>query len=63
MPDRSPRSGKPAKVNHDNSVPIGIPLAAVIAVLFLFGSTFFNSGQKSFDVAAPRLSTELPTHR
>jgi hypothetical protein len=43
-------------------MPIGIPLAAVIAVLFLFGSTFFNSGQKSFDVAAARLSTELATH-
>ena len=62
MPDRSPgletREGQ-----SDNSVPVGIPLAAVIAILFLFGSSFFNSGQKSFDVAAPRLSTELPTHR
>ena len=61
MPDQSPstqtREGQP-----DKSIPIGIPLAAVIAVLFLFGSTFFNSGQKSFDVAAPRLSTETPTH-
>jgi hypothetical protein len=61
MPDQSPstqtREGQP-----DNSIPIGIPLAAVIAVLFLFGSTFFNSGQKTFDVAAPRLGTETPTH-
>ena len=60
MPDQSPstqtREGQP-----DNSIPIGIPLAAVIAVLFLFGSTLFNSGQKSFDVA-PRLSTELQAH-
>ena len=62
MPDRSPRS-ETREGQSDNSVPIGIPLASLIAVLFLFGSTFFNSGQKSFDVAAPRLSTELPTHR
>jgi hypothetical protein len=61
MPDRSPsaetREGQP-----DNSLPIGIPLAAVIAIVFLFGSTVFNSDHKSFDVAAPRLSTESPTH-
>ena len=41
MPDRSPsaetREGQP-----DNSLPIGIPLAAVIAIVFLFGSTVFK---------------------
>ena len=61
MPYQSPstqtREGQPG-----NSIPIGIPLAAVIAVLFLFGSTFFNSGQKSFDVATTWLSKEAPTH-
>jgi hypothetical protein len=61
MPDRSP-SSQTHEGQHDNPMPIGIPLAAAIAVLFLFGSTFFNSGQKSFDVAAERLSSELPTH-
>ena len=60
MPDRSPGSDTR---QSGNSVPIGIPLAAVIAILFLFGSSFFNSGQKSFDMAAPRLSTELSTQR
>ena len=63
MPDRSPPSIPIREGQSDNSVPIGIPLAAVIAVLFLFGSSFFNPGQKSFDVAATRLSAELPTHR
>ena len=62
MPDRSPGSDT-REGQSGNSVPVGIPLAAVIATLFLFGSSFFNSGQKSFDVAAPRLSTELSTHR
>ena len=61
MPDRSP-STETREGQSDNSIPIGIPLAAVIAVLFLFGSTFFNSGQKSEDVSAARLSTELPVH-
>ena len=62
MPDRSPGS-ETREGQSDDSVPVGSPLAAVIAILFLFGSSFFNSGEKSFDVAAPRLSTELPTHR
>jgi hypothetical protein len=61
MPDRSPNT-QTREGQSDNSVPIGLPLAALIAVLFLFGSTFFNSGQQSFEAAAPRLSTELPTH-
>jgi len=61
MPDRSPSRQTP-EGQHDKPMPIGIPLAAGIAVLFLFGSTFFNSGQKSFDVAAARLSTQLATH-
>ena len=61
MPDRSPPNIPTREGQSDNSVPI--PLAAVIAILFLFGSSFFNPGQKSFYVAAPRLSTELPTHR
>ena len=61
MPDRSPNT-QTREGQSDNYVPIGLPLAALIAVLFLFGSTFFNSGQQSFEAAAPRLSTELPTH-
>ena len=61
MPDQSP-STQTREDQPDNATPIGIPLAAVIAVLFLFGSTFFNSSQKSFDVAAPRLGAETPTH-
>ena len=61
MPDRSP-STQTREGQSDNSVPIGIPLAAVIAIVFLFGSTFFKSDHKSFDVAAPRLSTESPTN-
>ena len=62
MPDRSRPSIPIREGQSDNSVPIGIPLAALIAVLFLFGSTFFNSAQESVDVAATRLSAELPTH-
>ena len=62
MPDRSPPSIPTREGQSDNSVPIGIPLAAVIAVLFLFGSTFFNSAQESVDVAVTRLSAEAPTH-
>jgi hypothetical protein len=61
VPERSPGT-QTREGQHDNPLPIGIPLAAVIAVLFLFGSTFFNSGQKSFDVADPRLSPELQAH-
>ena len=61
MPDRS-LNMQTSEVQSDNSVPIGIPLAAVIAVLFLFGSTFFNASQQSFETAAPRLSTGSPTH-
>ena len=59
MPNRSPTQTREGQ--SDNSVPIGIPLEAVIAVLFLFGSTFFDSGE-SFDVGAPGLSTVSPTH-
>jgi hypothetical protein len=60
MPDQSPSRIREGQ--SDNSVPIGIPLAAVIAVLFLFGSTLVNSVQKSLDVAAPQLSTESTHH-
>ena len=42
MPDQSPSRIREGQ--SDNSVPIGIPLAAVIAVLILFGSTIVNSG-------------------
>jgi hypothetical protein len=38
MPDRSPSRQTP-EGQHDKPMPIGIPLAAGIAVLFLFGST------------------------
>jgi mannose/fructose/N-acetylgalactosamine-specific phosphotransferase system component IIC len=58
MPDLS----QGAQNREGHSVPLGIPLAALIAVLFLFASTFFPSGQKSFDVAAQRLNTEFPSH-
>ena len=62
MPTDPRQVSPPAKSQSDNSVPVGIPLAAVIAVLFLFGSTFFNSAQESVDVAVTRLSAEAPTH-
>ena len=61
MPDRSSNT-QTREGQSDNSVPIALPLAAVIAVFILFGSTFFNSGQKSFDVATTWLSKEAPTH-
>ena len=47
---------------RQSGIPIGIPLAALIAIAFLFGSTLFNSAQKSFDVAGPPLSTESQTN-
>ena len=61
MPDQS-QSAQERDAHSDDTLPIGIPLTAVIAILFLFGSTLFNSTQKSFDVAAPRLSTESSTN-
>ena len=60
-PDRAASTGS-RKGQTNNRVLAGIALAAVIAVLLLFGSTFFNSAQESVDVAATRLSAELPTH-
>jgi hypothetical protein len=47
---------------RQSGLPIGIPLAALIAIAFLFGSTIFNSAQKSFDVAGPPRSTESQTN-
>ena len=35
MPDRFPES-ETREVQSDNCLPVGIPLAAVVAILFLF---------------------------
>jgi hypothetical protein len=66
MPDRPISPDRPASTGSregqtNNSVLIGIALAAVIAVLLLFGSTFFNSDQKGVDVTATQPTTQSPT--
>ena len=66
MPDRPTNPDKPEGMQTnegrtDNSVLIGIALAAVVAVLILFGSTIFNSDQKGVDVTATQPTTESPT--
>jgi hypothetical protein len=58
MPDQPQTSER----QSDNGMPIGIPLAALIAIAFLFGSNVFNSAQKSFDVAGTALKTESRTN-
>ena len=48
MRDQSPD----VESREDQSdLPIGIPLTAIIAVVFLFGSSFFNADQKSAKVS------------
>jgi len=66
MPDRPTNPDKPEGMQtnegrNDNSVLIGIALAAVVAVLILFGSTIFDSDQKGVDVTATQPTTESPT--
>ena len=56
MPDPS------SQTRERQAVPIGIPVAALIAIAFLFGSTFFNADRTSFDVAGPPLAMESSTH-
>ena len=36
-------------------IPIGIPLTAIIAVVFLFGSSFFSPNQKSSEVTVTQV--------
>jgi hypothetical protein len=58
-PDRAASTG--SREGQTNSrVLAGIALAAVIAVLLLFGSTF-NSDQKGVDVTATQPTTTSPT--
>ena len=44
--------------DDQSDTPIGIPLAAIIAVLFLFGSSFFSPNQKSSEVTVTQAEHE-----
>ena len=44
----------------DNAVLIGIVLAAVLAILLIFGSRMFNAGEKSVDVNKTQPNIETP---
>ena len=59
-PDRAASTGS-REGQTNNRVLAGIAFAAVIAVLLLFGSTFFNSDQKGVDVTATQPTTTSPT--
>ena len=54
MPTSESRSGT------DNTVLIGVTLAAVFAILILLGATIFKSGEQSAENATPQSSTEAP---
>jgi hypothetical protein len=59
MPDRPIARVNP-EARTDDSVLIGIALAAVIALLLLFGATMFNSGDNGADVNVAQPSTQAP---
>jgi flagellar basal body-associated protein FliL len=59
MPDRPVTRVNP-EARTDNSLLIGIVLAAVVAVLLLLGATMFRSSDESADVNATQPSTEAP---
>ena len=44
----------------DNTVLIGVTLAAVFAILILLGATIFKSSEQSAENATPQSSTEAP---
>ena len=45
----------------DSSVTPGIVLAALIAVLFLFGPRVFDTVKNAADMSTPQANTEAPT--
>ena len=49
-----------SEINRDNSVLIGVVLAAVLAILILLGATVFNSGDRRAENTTPSSSTEAP---
>ena len=49
-----------SETRTDNTVLIGIVLAAVFAILILLGATIFKSGEQSAENATPQSSTEAP---
>jgi hypothetical protein len=49
-----------SEINRDNSVLIGVVLAAVLAILILLGATVFKSGDRSAENTTPPSSTEAP---
>jgi hypothetical protein len=60
MPDRSlTRDAREGPTTYD-PVLIGIVLAAVVALLLLFGATMFNSSEKSVDVNKAQRNIEQP---
>jgi flagellar basal body-associated protein FliL len=59
MPDRPVARVNP-EARTDNSILIGIVVAAAVALLVLLGATMFNSGDKSADMNATQPSTEAP---
>ena len=57
MPDR-PLDTRESRA--DNSVLIGVVLAAVLAILLILGPRMFNAGEKSVDVNTTQPNIEQP---
>jgi hypothetical protein len=56
-----PISGDCRERSTDSSVTPGIVLAALIAVLFLFGPRAFDTVKNAADVSTPQANTGAPT--
>jgi hypothetical protein len=54
-------SGDCREGSTDSSVTPGIVLAALIAVLFLFGPRVFDTVKSAADMSTPQANTEAPT--
>jgi hypothetical protein len=60
MPDRPPTRDAREGPIANTPVLIGVVLAAVLALLLIFGAPMFNSGEKSVDVNKTQPNIEAP---
>src|SRR6476660_9563862 len=58
-----PISGDRREGSTDSSVTPGLVLAALIAVLFLFGPRVFDTVKNAADMSTPQANTEAQTNR
>jgi hypothetical protein len=56
-----PIGGECREGSTDSSVTPGLVLAALIAVLFLFGPRVFDTVKNAADMSTPQANTEAPT--